>query len=150
MFESRIAGQARWTPASMAAPRVRPPRNSSLTRSKISTLASTAMPTDRMKPVRPARVRVTPKNLKMASVIARKRAEQVAAFRVERDADVGRVRVRIRGAARIGNHAPVDLREHRFVAGILLGIGRIQLLERRGVGRSGLPLPDGEVGGLAQ
>ena len=66
VFESRIAGHARRTAASTAAPIVRPALTSSLKRSKISTLASTAMPTDRMKPVIPASVSVTGTTLKTA------------------------------------------------------------------------------------
>ena len=67
VLESRIAGHARRTAASTAAVMVRPALTSSLKRSKISTLASTAMPTERMKPVMPARVSVTGKTLNTAS-----------------------------------------------------------------------------------
>ena len=66
VFESRMAGHARLTAASTAAGMVRPARTSSLKRSKIRTLASTAMPTDRMKPVMPASVSVTGKALNTA------------------------------------------------------------------------------------
>ena len=57
-------------PASTAAPMVLPKRNSSFMRSKISTLASTAMPMERMKPAMPARVNVTPMSLKIARATA--------------------------------------------------------------------------------
>ncbi|GAI78250.1 unnamed protein product [marine sediment metagenome] len=57
---SLIAVQARLKPVSIAAPNVLPVLNSSFTRSKIRTLASTAMPMDRTKPQIPAKVRVTP------------------------------------------------------------------------------------------
>ncbi len=66
MLLSLIAVQARLNPASTAAPKLRPPRISSLMRSKIRTLASTAMPSDRMKPATPGKVRVTGTSLKMA------------------------------------------------------------------------------------
>ena len=69
-LESLMAGHARRTAASTAAGIVRPDLTSSLKRSKISTLASTAMPTDRMNPVMPARVSVTGTHLKTASTAA--------------------------------------------------------------------------------
>ena len=58
-FESRIEFQARLKPASIAAGRLLPTRSSSLVRSKIRMLASTAMPTESTKPAMPARVSVT-------------------------------------------------------------------------------------------
>ena len=58
-FESRIEFQARLKPASIAAGRLLPARSSSLVRSKIRMLASTAMPTESTKPAMPARVSVT-------------------------------------------------------------------------------------------
>ncbi len=70
LFESRIAGQARLTAASTAAGMVRPARTSSLKRSKIRTLASTAIPTERMNPVIPASVTVTGITLKRARTAA--------------------------------------------------------------------------------
>ena len=48
-FESKIEFQARSKPASMAAGRVLPARSSSLVRSKMRMLASTAMPTESTK-----------------------------------------------------------------------------------------------------
>ena len=68
VFESRIDGQARSSPARMAAAIVLPLRSSSFMRSKIRMLASTAMPTDRMKPAMPASVSVTGMSLKIDSV----------------------------------------------------------------------------------
>jgi hypothetical protein len=56
---SRIAGNARRKPVSTAGPTLLPWRNSSRVRSKMSTLASTAMPTLSTNPARPARVTVT-------------------------------------------------------------------------------------------
>ena len=67
-FESRIEVQARRKPSSIAEPSVRPVRSSSFIRSKIRMLASTAMPTDRMKAAMPERVSVTGMSLKIASV----------------------------------------------------------------------------------
>src|SRR5664279_4877697 len=58
-FESRIEFQARLKPASTAETSVLPARSSSLVRSKIRILASTAMPTDSTKPAIPASVSVT-------------------------------------------------------------------------------------------
>ena len=63
MLLSRMAGKARRKPSSMAAPTERPWRSSSRVRSKMSTLASTAMPTDNTKPASPARLTVTPMSL---------------------------------------------------------------------------------------
>ncbi len=65
MLLSLIAVQARLNPASTAAPRLRPPRISYLMRSKIRMLASTAMPSDRIKPATPAKLSVTGTSLKM-------------------------------------------------------------------------------------
>ena len=58
-LESRIEFHARLKPASIAAGRLLPTRISSLVRSKIRMLASTAMPTESTKPATPARVIVT-------------------------------------------------------------------------------------------
>jgi len=63
-----MEGHARFHPSSMAVASDLPARNSSLTRSKISTLASTAMPIERINPVIPASVSVTPISLKTAKV----------------------------------------------------------------------------------
>ncbi len=60
MLLSRIAGKARRKPTSTAVATGRPWRSSSRVRSKISTLASTAMPTDKTNPARPSRLTVTP------------------------------------------------------------------------------------------
>ena len=66
-FESRIEFQARANPASMAWGSDLPRRSSSLDRSKMRMLASTAMPTERTKPAMPARVRVTGMSRKTAN-----------------------------------------------------------------------------------
>ena len=58
-FESRMAAQARSKPASTAACKLRPARSSSFIRSKIRTLASTAMPVESKKPAMPGSVSVT-------------------------------------------------------------------------------------------
>ena len=58
MLESRMVTSARPNPLSMALRSVLPVRISSLNRSKISTLASTAIPMDRMMPAMPGRVSV--------------------------------------------------------------------------------------------
>ena len=63
IFESRIENQARENPVETASAIVLPPRNSSLTRSKIRTLASTAIPIEIMNPAIPAAVKVTGNNL---------------------------------------------------------------------------------------
>src|SRR3989338_2160735 len=70
MLESRMEVQARLNPSSTAAVSSFPARNSSLSRSKISTLASTAMPTDKIKPAMPASVSVTDMSLKTVSTNA--------------------------------------------------------------------------------
>src|SRR3990170_3434431 len=67
---SLMDDQARLNPSSMADKSGRPPANSSLRRSKIKTLASTAMPKERMKPAIPDNVRVTGTSLNKASVTA--------------------------------------------------------------------------------
>ena len=58
-LESRIDGQARSQPRLMACRMDRPFLSSSIRRSKISTLASTATPMLSTKPAMPGRVRVT-------------------------------------------------------------------------------------------
>ena len=70
IFESRIDGQACSNPESMALTNDRPWCNSSLMRAKMRTLASTAMPMERMNPAIPASVSVTGMSLKMANTIA--------------------------------------------------------------------------------
>ena len=67
MFESKIEFQARLKPASMADTSVLPERSSSLVRSKMRMLASTAMPTESTKAATPARVSVTGMSRKMAN-----------------------------------------------------------------------------------
>ena len=67
MFESKIEFQARLKPASMAETRVLPERSSSLVRSKMRMLASTAIPTESTKAATPASVKVTGMNLKIAN-----------------------------------------------------------------------------------
>jgi len=66
ILESRIENQAREKPVETASAMLRPERNSSLTRSKISTFASTAMPIEIINPAIPAAVSVTGKSLKSA------------------------------------------------------------------------------------
>ena len=73
MLESRIELQARWKPSSMALPRSRPAFNSSFRRSKIKTLASTAMPIDRMNPAMPAKVKVMENILKTSGILSKTR-----------------------------------------------------------------------------
>ena len=63
---SRIEGQARLNPLLMLEILSRPAFLSSFTLSKIKTLASTAIPTDKIKPAIPAKVRVTGISLKIA------------------------------------------------------------------------------------
>lgn len=67
---SRIDGQARLNPSSMAEPSGLPRRSSSFVLSKIRTFASTAIPIDRMKPAIPARVSVTGISLNIAKMSA--------------------------------------------------------------------------------
>ena len=63
---SLIDGHARLNPSSIAKPKIRPLRNSSFILSKIKMLASTAMPTLKIKPAIPASVKVTGISLKIA------------------------------------------------------------------------------------
>ena len=65
-FESRIVFQAQEKPVSIASPRCAPLRSSSLIRSNTSTLASTAIPVDKRKPVIAGSVNVTPTPLNTA------------------------------------------------------------------------------------
>jgi hypothetical protein len=67
---SRIAGQARLKPASIAALSVFPDLISSFILSKIRTLASTAIPIESIKAAMLAMERVTGTILKMVSIIA--------------------------------------------------------------------------------
>ena len=69
ILESRIDSQALEKPSLTASAIVLPERNSSLTRSKISTLASTATPIEMINPAIPAAVSVTGKNLKSVKII---------------------------------------------------------------------------------
>ena len=66
MFESKIEFQARLKPASIAGTSVLPARSSSLVRSKMRMLASTAMPIESTKAATPASVRVTGMSRKIA------------------------------------------------------------------------------------
>ena len=66
-FESRMEFQARSKPASIAGGSDLPSRSSSLVRSKIRMLASTAMPTESTKPAMPASVSVTGISRKIAN-----------------------------------------------------------------------------------
>ena len=70
MFESRMEGQARFQPRSIAWNSVLPLRNSSFKRSNIRMLASRALPVDRIRPAIPGKVSVTGISLKSANVIA--------------------------------------------------------------------------------
>ena len=63
-FPSTIAERAFWKPLSMAVFTAFPAPISSLIRVKIMTLASTAIPMDRMIPATPGSVRVTSKDTK--------------------------------------------------------------------------------------
>ena len=68
-LESKIAVNARRKPESIALLTVLPMRSSSLMRSKITTLASTAIPIDKMMPAMPGRDRLMRSTLnKMASI----------------------------------------------------------------------------------
>lgn len=69
IFESRMLGQAREKPCSMAAEIGFPSRSSSFMRSKIRILASTAMPIDKINPATPAKVKVTGISLNKANTI---------------------------------------------------------------------------------
>src|SRR3989344_2491213 len=69
MLESRMEGQARANPSRMASAVLEPLRSSSFMRSKMSTLASTAMPTERMNAAMPAAVSVTGISLKSARTV---------------------------------------------------------------------------------
>ena len=69
VFESRIAYHARAKPVWTASIIDRPWRNSSLMRSNMRTLASTAIPIDMMKPAMPAAVNVTEKSLKRVRIM---------------------------------------------------------------------------------
>ncbi len=62
---SRTDVQARLNPSSMEVSKLLPQDNSSLIRSKMRMLASTAIPMDRINPAMPARVRVTGMSLKI-------------------------------------------------------------------------------------
>ena len=61
-FESRIVAKALENPESIAFLKVLPLRNSSLNLSKIKTLASTAIPIDKIIPAIPGRVKVASNN----------------------------------------------------------------------------------------
>ena len=67
ILPSRMAGHARLNPTSIDDASVRPMRTSSFIRSKISTLASTAIPMDRIKPPMWERVKVMGMSLNTAS-----------------------------------------------------------------------------------
>ena len=70
ILESRIEGHARPKPSLIASDEFLPERNSSLMRSKIRMLASTAIPIERMNPAMPAAVSVTGRSMKIASITA--------------------------------------------------------------------------------
>ncbi len=67
MLESRIESHALRKPSCKASDILFPRFSSSLVRSNISTLASTAMPIDKIKPAKPAAVNVTGITLKIVS-----------------------------------------------------------------------------------
>ena len=69
-WESRIEDQALEKPASIAAARFFPPFISSLILEKIRMFPSTAMPSDKIKPAIPAKVKVTGSNLKIVKTEA--------------------------------------------------------------------------------
>ena len=69
IFESKILVNALSKPELIAVNKFRPALNSSFVLSKIKMLASTAIPTDRMKPAIPARVNVTGTILKIENNI---------------------------------------------------------------------------------
>src|SRR3989338_4191862 len=66
-FESRMENQARLKPEDRASSGAWPAASSSFRRAKISTLASTAMPRETMKPATPAAVKTIGINLKSIS-----------------------------------------------------------------------------------
>ncbi len=68
MFPSTMADMAFLNPISMEVETVFPVAISSLIRPKITTLASTAIPMERIIPAIPGRVRVTSKRYKMAMI----------------------------------------------------------------------------------
>ena len=70
MLLSRMDVQARKNASSMALRKFLPARNSSFKRSNTSTLASTAMPMERIKPAMPESVKVKPMILNMAKTTA--------------------------------------------------------------------------------
>jgi len=69
-FESLIEVHALLNPSSIAPGRLLPTRSSSFILSKIKIFASTAIPTERINPAIPARVKVTGINLNTARIIA--------------------------------------------------------------------------------
>ena len=69
IFESRIESQALVNPSLIDVTISLPRRSSSLVRSAMRMLASTAMPIDKINPAMPAAVRVTGISLKMRSII---------------------------------------------------------------------------------
>ena len=69
ILESKIVVKAREKPASMDSRNVLPLRYSSLKCSKISTLASTAIPMDRIIPATPGKVRVASRSFRANSRI---------------------------------------------------------------------------------
>ena len=81
MFESRIENQALEKPAEIESVILLPERSSSLTRSKISTFASTAIPMEIINPAMPAAVKVTGINLKRASIITIKIQREIVAIK---------------------------------------------------------------------
>ena len=69
ILPSKIDDHARRNPSSIADDSIFPCRSSSLSRSKIRTFASTAMPIERMKPAIPDSVNVTLPILNIASTV---------------------------------------------------------------------------------
>ena len=68
MLESRMASHARENPSRIAVSAFLPATSSSFMRSAIRMLASTAKPTERMKPAMPAAVSTTGMSLKSVSI----------------------------------------------------------------------------------
>ena len=80
ILESRMESQAREKPSFRESWMVLPERSSSLTRSKISTLASTATPMEIINPAIPAAVSVTGMSLKSARIMEIKIQREMVAI----------------------------------------------------------------------
>jgi len=82
-FESRMDGQARFQPRSIACCKVRPFLSSSLRRSNIRIFASSALPVLNRKPAIPGKVKVTGMNLKRAYVCSTENRQYRARLRLQ-------------------------------------------------------------------